>query len=176
VLDQKTLAQLMRCQLALDLENGCEPLGKQGSRGALFGLTLESYGYTFVAKGTVRAFKANLKHEGLIYRHLSEVQGQFIPVYVGNLSLACPYYLDVGVRIVHMLLMSYAGEQAQKDSIAVVSNNPYQTAETLKNETPTICEGFFSNTIQMAHCKTHWTRRIQRQAVDSVLVILSIES
>jgi hypothetical protein len=78
-------------------------------------LTLEWYGYTFVAKGTVTAFKAKLKHEGLIYRHLDEVQGELIPVYLGNISLVRPYFLDVGVRIVHMLLMSWSGEQARKD-------------------------------------------------------------
>jgi hypothetical protein len=55
--------QLILRQLALDPDNGCEPLGKQGARGALFKLTLDSYGYTFVAKGTVGQFKANLKHE-----------------------------------------------------------------------------------------------------------------
>jgi hypothetical protein len=102
-------------QLAEDPDNGCEPLGKQGARGALFRLTLESYGYTFVAKGTVAAFKANLKHEGLVYRHLEKVQGELIPVYLGNISLVRPYFLDFGVRIVHMLLMSWAGEQARKD-------------------------------------------------------------
>ncbi|CAG8981850.1 hypothetical protein HYALB_00014002 [Hymenoscyphus albidus] len=50
-------------------------------------MTLESYGYTFVAKGTVTAFTAKLKHEGLVYRHLDEVQGKLIPVYLGNISL-----------------------------------------------------------------------------------------
>jgi hypothetical protein len=104
MLDQKTLARLMLYQLAQDPDNGCEPLGKQGTRSALFKLTLESYGYTFVAKGTVTAFKADLKHEGLVYRHLSEVQGNLIPVYLGNISLLCPYFLDVRVRVVHMLL------------------------------------------------------------------------
>jgi hypothetical protein len=49
-LDRKTLAQLMLCQLAEDPDNGCKPLGKQGARGALFRLTLDTYGYTFVAK------------------------------------------------------------------------------------------------------------------------------
>jgi len=48
----------MSRQLAEDPENGCEPLGKQGA--------LESYGYTFVAKGTVTAFEVKLKHEGLV--------------------------------------------------------------------------------------------------------------
>jgi hypothetical protein len=110
MLDRKTLARLMLCQLALNPDNGFEPLGKQGACSALFKLTLESYRYTFVAKGTVTAFKEDLKHEGLVYRHLSEVQGELIPVYLGNISLVRPYFLDVGVRIVHMLLMSWAGE------------------------------------------------------------------
>jgi hypothetical protein len=117
LLDQKTLAQLMFCQLAQNPDHGCEPIGKQGARGALFRLTLESYGYTFVAKGTVMAFEADLKHEALVYQHLSEVQGKLIPVYLGSISLAGPYFLDLGVRIVHMLLMSWAGEQVHKTSI-----------------------------------------------------------
>jgi hypothetical protein len=114
-LGRKSLAKLMLGQLAENPDNGCEPLGKQGARGALFRLTLESYRYTFVAKGTVMAFKGKLKHEGLVYRHLDEVQGELIPVYLGNISLVRPYFLDFGVRIVHMLLMSWAGEQARKD-------------------------------------------------------------
>jgi serine/threonine protein kinase len=104
-------------QLAENPDNGCEPLGKQGARGALFRLTLESYGYVFVAKGTVTAFKAKLEHEGSVYRHLDEVQGELIPAYLGNISLVRPYFLDFGVRIVHMLLMSWAGEQARKNLV-----------------------------------------------------------
>jgi hypothetical protein len=115
-LGRKSLAKLMLRQLAENPDNGCEPLGKQGARGALFRLTLESYGYTFVAKGTVEAFVPNLKHEKGVYRLLNEVQGELIPVYLGNISLVNPYFLDFGVRIVvHMLLMSWVGEQAQKD-------------------------------------------------------------
>jgi len=114
-LGRKSLAKLILRQLAEDPDNGCEPLGKQGARGALFRLTLEWYGYTFVAKGTVTAFKAKLKHEGLVYEHLHKVQGELIPVYLGYISLLRPYFLDLEVRIVHMLLMSWAGEQARKD-------------------------------------------------------------
>ncbi|KAG9228547.1 hypothetical protein BJ875DRAFT_526349 [Amylocarpus encephaloides] len=114
-LERRSLAKLMLRQLAQDPDNGCEPLGKQGVRGALFRLTLGWYGYTFVAKGTVTAFEAKLKHEGLVYQHLDKVQGELIPVYLGNITLDCPYFLDFGVRIVHMLLMSWAGEQARRD-------------------------------------------------------------
>jgi hypothetical protein len=63
----------MLCQLAQDPDNRCEPLGKQGAHGALFKLTLELYRYTFITKGTVMAFKAKLKHKGLVYRHLDKV-------------------------------------------------------------------------------------------------------
>jgi hypothetical protein len=97
-------------QLTEDPDNGYELLGKQGACSALFRLTLESYRYTFVAKGTMTAFTAKLKHECLIYRHLDEVQGELILVYLGNISLVRPYFLDFGVRIVHMLFMSWAGE------------------------------------------------------------------
>ena len=71
----------------------------------------------------MRAFKANLKHKGLVYRHLNKVQGELILVYLGNISLACPYFLDVGVRIVHMLLMSWAGDQAQKDLMSSIGRD-----------------------------------------------------
>jgi hypothetical protein len=129
----------MLCQLAQDPDNGCEPLGKQGARGALFRLTLDTYGYTFVAKGTVRAFKANLKHEGVVYQHLNELQGELIPVYLGNISLACPYFLDHRVRIVHMLLMSWAGEQAQKDLMSSIGRDINE--ETTSAVTKLRCHG-----------------------------------
>jgi hypothetical protein len=69
------------------------------------------YGYTFVAKGTVEVFGADLRHKLLVYQHLSGILGMLIPVYLGNISLACPYFLDIGVRIVCMLLMSWGGKQ-----------------------------------------------------------------
>jgi hypothetical protein len=88
--------------------NVCKPLGrqKQGAYSALFKLTLESHRYTFVAKGTVVAFELKLKHKGLVYRCLNEAQGELILVYLGNISLTRPYFLNFKVRIVHMLLMS----------------------------------------------------------------------
>ena len=122
-LNRKSLSKLMLRQLAEDPDNGCEPLVKQGSRGALFRLTLVSHGYTFVAKGTVMAFKAKLKHEGLVYRHLGAIQGELIPVYLGNISLVRPYFLDFGVRIVHLLLMSWVGEQAREDLISTLERD-----------------------------------------------------
>ncbi|TAQ86187.1 hypothetical protein B7494_g5489 [Chlorociboria aeruginascens] len=120
-LEQKTLAQHIRSQLAENPDDGCEPLGKQGARGALFKLTLHSHGYTFVAKGTVLAFIQDLEHEAQVYHHLTNVQGELIPIYLGNISLVRPYFLDIGVRIVHMLLMSWGGEQAEVDLMSKMS-------------------------------------------------------
>ncbi|KAH8730664.1 hypothetical protein GQ44DRAFT_746597 [Phaeosphaeriaceae sp. PMI808] len=114
-LGRRSLTKFMLRQLAEDPENGCEPLGKQGARGTLFKLTLKWYGYTFVAKGTVAAFEAKLKHEELVYEHLDKVQGKLVPVCPGSISLVRPYFLDIGVRIVHMLLLPWAGEQAGKN-------------------------------------------------------------
>jgi serine/threonine protein kinase len=71
----------------------------------------------------VTAFEAKLKHEGLVYQHLDEVQGELIPVYLGNISLVHPYFLNVAVRIVHMLLMSWAGEQARKDLLLTIGRD-----------------------------------------------------
>ena len=42
-------------------------------------------------------------------------------MYLGNISLVKPYFLDIGVRIIHMLLMSWAGEQAEKESMSRTS-------------------------------------------------------
>ncbi|RFU26337.1 hypothetical protein B7463_g10008, partial [Scytalidium lignicola] len=115
-LRRKTLKQAMARQLQDTPDSGCEPLGKQGARGALFRLTLESHSYTFVAKGTVEAFKKNLKHEASVYRHLYQVQGALAPVYLGSVSLERPYFLDFGVRITHMLMMmSWVGNQATQN-------------------------------------------------------------
>lgn len=62
------------------------------------------------------AFEAKSNHEGLVYRHC-EVQRKFapVPVYLGSISLVRLYFLHFEVRIVHMLLISWGGEQAHKD-------------------------------------------------------------
>ena len=101
---------LVRAQLAQDLDVDCKPLGIQGARGALFRITLASHGYTFVAKGTVYAFIPQLLHEGQVYQRLKRLQGRAVPVYLGNINLVQKYYLTLGVRIRHMMLLSWGGE------------------------------------------------------------------
>jgi hypothetical protein len=56
-----------------------------------------------------------LLHEGEIYRRIEKIQGAAIPVYLGNIDLLEWYNLDLGVRILHMLLLSWGGEVADED-------------------------------------------------------------
>ena len=110
-IDVGELTALVREQLAIDPERGCKPLGLQGARGALFRINLISHGYIFVAKGTVRAFVPDMSHEAKVYRHLKLLQGKAIPVCFGYIRLKRRYYLDFGVKICHMLLLSWGGKE-----------------------------------------------------------------
>ncbi|KAI9762281.1 MAG: hypothetical protein M1840_001425 [Geoglossum simile] len=109
-LDRETVLVLLREQLARTLDEDCRPLGRQGSRGAMFKVTLTSHGYTLVAKGTVLAFAEDLRREYQVYQCLNSIQGFFVPVCLGNVDLVNPYHYDVGVRIVHMMFLSWAGD------------------------------------------------------------------
>ena len=114
----ETFARLVREQLGRSTTRGCRPLdNKIGSRGALFRLVLRPYGYTFVGKGTVSMFIPDLLHEGRVYQRLERLQGLVVPVYLGNINLIQYYFLDSGVYIVHMMLMSWGGEEADEADV-----------------------------------------------------------
>lgn len=121
-IDLNTLADRVQRQLDADADLGCDPLGIQGARGVLFRITLASHRYTFVAKGTVDGYRPHLRHEGRIYQHLFPLQGSTIPVYLGNIDLRYPYLYDVGVKIVHMLLISWGGRSLYERSPAISSS------------------------------------------------------
>ena len=110
IINAGELVNLIREQLAVDPEKGCKPLGLQGARGALFRIALLSHGYVLVAKGTVRAFVPNMSYEAKIYQHLEALQGTAVPICFGYVRLKHRYYLDLGVKIGHMLLLSWGGE------------------------------------------------------------------
>ncbi|KAI9795047.1 MAG: hypothetical protein M1816_000069 [Peltula sp. TS41687] len=70
-IDRASLTQLLEHQLWEDTDDsGFESLDRSGWAGALFRVTLVSYGYTFVAKGTVRPLIPVLRKEAHIYRCL----------------------------------------------------------------------------------------------------------
>jgi len=45
----------------------------------------------------------SMMHKGRMYDRLKSIQGKLIPIYLGNIDLDRPW-LDLGVRIIHMLL------------------------------------------------------------------------
>ena len=114
LLDKQQFADLVQRQLATDLDNNVTELHKQGIRGALFQINLVSHGYVVAAKATCEVYIPYLQHEGRIYDRLKSLQGNTIPVYLGNINLKRPW-LDLHVRLTHMLLMSWVGERRAKE-------------------------------------------------------------
>jgi hypothetical protein len=121
-IDESTFQLQIQAQLAETLDKNCDPLWKQGARGSLFKIRHKTYGYTVAGKGTISAFIPDLQHEGAVYAQLINLQGSIVPVCLGNIDLELPYHLDLSVRIVHMLLMSWAGESPGED---ITSYDPH---------------------------------------------------
>lgn len=120
-LDQPTLVRLIDEQLQKTPERnyngGFKSLGRSGWAGALFRLELLSHGYTFVGKGTVQPLVKVLHIEANMYKRMDALQGKAIPVYLGNVDFKSPFWLTTSVAIVHLMLLSWAGEEAWKCGI-----------------------------------------------------------
>ncbi|KAK2787209.1 hypothetical protein FQN52_007298 [Onygenales sp. PD_12] len=110
-IDGRQVTLKLERQLNNNPDHCCRPLpGKEGLHGALFALTLDPYGYTFVGKGTT--YSSN--YESKVYEHLRSVQGSAIPVYLGDIYLTkSVYYLRPDYVIVHMGLMAWGGQDFQ---------------------------------------------------------------
>ncbi|PCD24137.1 hypothetical protein FGRA07_11413 [Fusarium graminearum] len=94
------------------------PLSEGGARGVLFQVTLLAHGYTFVSKGTVRAFINDLEHEAAVYKRLKPIQGINVPVFLGAVDLRSmnkTYYYEHRVYVVHMTFLSWAGHSIGTD-------------------------------------------------------------
>lgn len=156
--NQSKFLKLVQSQLAEDLDHNCEPLGLQGARGALFKVTLASHGYVFVGKGTVYAFVPDLLHEGKMYGLLSKLQGTAVPVCLGNINLLEWYYLDVGVRILHMLLMSWGGNLVDDDES--VKDSPNLPGEIERTTAEVLGEGVDQMDIRPPNLL--WNQEVQR--------------
>lgn len=48
---------------------------------------------------------------------MDALQGKAIPVYLGNVDFKSPFYLTTSVAIVHVMLLSWGGEEAWKCGI-----------------------------------------------------------
>ncbi|KAI9893070.1 MAG: hypothetical protein M1814_000617 [Vezdaea aestivalis] len=113
LIDRKTLLNLLRDQLGEDLDDYCHDLGIRGARGALFRVSLRSYGYTMVAKGTVAASVRYLRHEYRVYKRLRALQGACVPVCLGNIDLINPYYYLPDIDIIYMMFLAWVGEPSK---------------------------------------------------------------
>ncbi|KAH0424815.1 hypothetical protein CcaCcLH18_11313 [Colletotrichum camelliae] len=112
-IDRVEFLDLLRKQLQRTLDKGITPLGRGGACGVLFKVTLLEYGYTFVSKGTVEAFIRDVVNEAAVYEHLQQIQGIHLPVFLGAIdlrSLNRIYYYDHRVYVVHMMFLSWGGE------------------------------------------------------------------
>uniref|UniRef100_A0A0D2XNP1 EKC/KEOPS complex subunit BUD32 n=1 Tax=Fusarium oxysporum (strain Fo5176) TaxID=660025 RepID=A0A0D2XNP1_FUSOF len=110
--DHKEWLRLLWKQLKQSLDDGIRPLGEGGARGVLFQVTLLVHGYTFVSKGTVRAFIKDLEHEAAVYERLKPIQGVHVPVFLGAIDLGSmnkTYYYDHRAYVVHMTFLSWGG-------------------------------------------------------------------
>src|SRR5271168_1308361 len=57
-------------------------------------------------KARWKRFLLDLPHGGQVYKLLRRVQGSATPVCLGNIDLKRMYYLDIGVKTIHMLPIS----------------------------------------------------------------------
>ena len=119
-IDQPALARLLDEQLQRPERNhngGFKSLDRSGWAGALFRLELLSHGYTFVGKGTVEPLVPVLEFEADMYKRMNTIQGKVIPVYLGSVDLTSAFHLTTRTAIVHLMLLSWGGEEAWRCGI-----------------------------------------------------------
>ncbi|KJZ68555.1 hypothetical protein HIM_12051 [Hirsutella minnesotensis 3608] len=121
-IDHVQWLNLLRAQLQETLDDGITPLKQSGARGVLFKVTLLDYGYTFVSKGTVKAFVPDLEHEAAVYQRLNDLQGVHVPAFLGAIDLRSinkTYFFDLGVYIVHLTFLAWGGKSLYEQPGAV---------------------------------------------------------
>ncbi|KAM3496997.1 hypothetical protein MY10362_009634 [Beauveria mimosiformis] len=127
-------ADLVTEQLQQDPYQGCEALlgqGKAGASGVLFKLELVQFGYTFVGKGSVSTRPRRLEHESRVYQRLDKLQGEVVPVHLGLISFHPGYILPGGAYVVHMMLMTWAGEMATDATTSSLQSEIERSLQTL---------------------------------------------
>lgn len=100
-----------------DYNGGFNSLDRSGWAGALFRFELLSHGYTFVGKGTVEPLVPALEFEAEMYKRMNAIQGKAIPVYLGSVNLTSAFHLTTRTAIVHLIWLSWGGEEAWRCGI-----------------------------------------------------------
>ncbi|KAL1873631.1 hypothetical protein Plec18167_006148 [Paecilomyces lecythidis] len=105
--------RLLSDQLSHDREYGFEQLHIKGRTGFLLKATLLSHGYTVIIKATDHDHLPNLGQEIKIYHHLRLLQGNEIPICIGDFAPQVRYWYH-GKLMMHMLVLSWAGVRATR--------------------------------------------------------------
>jgi hypothetical protein len=84
-----------------------------------------------VGKGTISVFVPDLRYEGRLYRRLKGLQGEVVPVYLGNIEPIDSWW-DRGVEIVHMLLMSWGGQVARSSDALDLPGEIQRSVEEIR--------------------------------------------
>ncbi|QLI71488.1 uncharacterized protein G6M90_00g069460 [Metarhizium brunneum] len=91
-----------------------------------------------LAKGVEGADLVCLQHEKDIYDHLQPIQGEYVPICLGIIVLAIPYYYDSGIWV-HFMFLSWAGQPildcvdpAMKAGIATAVAMAYRAVHKLR--------------------------------------------
>ncbi|KAL1886040.1 hypothetical protein Cpir12675_006903, partial [Ceratocystis pirilliformis] len=108
------LVDIIQMQLDTNLDSDCEvQRHKSGLFGTLVKLTAHPYGCTFVGKGMMDLGLPFIRHELQVYSRLEPIQGVFVPVCLGHISMQQTLNVEF-LPIRQMLLMSYAGESVRE--------------------------------------------------------------
>ncbi|KAK1252527.1 hypothetical protein MKX08_003714 [Trichoderma sp. CBMAI-0020] len=91
----------------------CTPLDQWGAIGKMFKVALIGYGYTFVAKATLRADWVFLHREGEMYEHLKNLQGSVVPVCLGIVRVEPEFYHE-DKFLSQFMVLSWAGLPLQR--------------------------------------------------------------
>ncbi|GAB0138454.1 hypothetical protein EsDP_00006689 [Epichloe bromicola] len=117
---QEFTRQLHR-QLVRDRDLGFEQLHICGRTGYLMKATLLSHGYTVVIKATTVEKQHRLQAEVDNYHHLRSLQGQYIPVCLGDFKPRVSYWYH-GKLMTHMMILCWSGTRLQSVDIDGNSN------------------------------------------------------
>ncbi|KAH8710247.1 hypothetical protein GQ44DRAFT_752488 [Phaeosphaeriaceae sp. PMI808] len=110
-IDRPAFPTRIRQQLSDDLDTDRKPVSLPGACGVLFRVRLKLYGYTVAAKCTPIDFVYCLQHEAAVYDPFRPIRGIRVPVHLGNIDLATPYYYEGICELVHVMFFSFGGKR-----------------------------------------------------------------
>ncbi|PWY66435.1 hypothetical protein BO70DRAFT_172968 [Aspergillus heteromorphus CBS 117.55] len=113
LMDLSEFTRKLHRQLIQNRNEGFEPLHIRGRTGYLLKATLLSHGYTVVIKATTKKREYALKAEVDNYHHLQSLQGDQIPICLGDFKPNIKYWYH-GEPMTYMMILSWSGTRLQR--------------------------------------------------------------